>query len=618
MPSNAIMVSTASSSYLYDVFVSFRGEDTRNNFTAFLFEALRKNGIDAFKDDADLKKGESIAPELLQAIQASRIFIIVFSKDYSSSTWCLRELLQICNCIATSSRHVLPIFYDVHPSEVRKQSGYFEKAFAEHEERFREDKEKMEEVQRWKDALTQVANLSGWDIQNESQPAMIQQIVERIKNIIGPKFLSLPNDNLVGMQSRVEALTKLLRLDLVDEVRVVGISGMPGIGKSTVARALYENIANRYDYIRYIDDVSQIYRHSGQLGVQKRLLCLSSNEKDLEICNVSEGTCLVWNRLHNARALVIFDNVDQMEQLQIFSGNRDSMLRECLGGGSRIIIISNDEQILKTHGVDNVYQVQPLGSKDAYELFCKKAFRGIEIIARDYYEKVMRDVLSYAEGHPLAIQVLGSSMHSKSIAQWESTLAKLREHNNKDIMKVLRLGFDELDDTNKEIFLDIACFFNHKEVQKVTEILDFRGFHPECGLQDLADKSLITIKCIVKEKSPNQPSYWSRLWEYKDLQKIMSNNMAADNLEAIVLESHGITNSPIAVNADIISKMSHLKLLVINHFKTFGSLDYLSNELGYLTLNRYPYESLPSIAESSNYGKAQRSSNGGKPLYFEE
>ncbi|RDX86047.1 Toll/interleukin-1 receptor-like protein, partial [Mucuna pruriens] len=145
MSSNAIILSTASSSYLYDVFLSFRGEDTRNNFTAFLFQALRRNGIDAFKDDAHLKEGEFIAPELLQAIQASRIFIVVFSKDYASSTWCLRELLQICNCIRTSSRHVLPIFYDVHPSEVRKQSGYFEKAFVQHKERFREDKEKMEE-----------------------------------------------------------------------------------------------------------------------------------------------------------------------------------------------------------------------------------------------------------------------------------------------------------------------------------------------------------------------------------------------------------------------------------------------------------------------------------------
>ena len=111
----------------YDVFVSFRGEDSHNNSTGFLFEALRKKGIDAFRDDAGLNKGESIAPKLLQAIEGSRLFVVVFSKNYASSTWCLRELAHICNCIEISPRHVLPIFYDVGPSKVRKQSGSYEK-----------------------------------------------------------------------------------------------------------------------------------------------------------------------------------------------------------------------------------------------------------------------------------------------------------------------------------------------------------------------------------------------------------------------------------------------------------------------------------------------------------
>lgn len=111
----------------YDVFVSFRGEDSHNNSTGFLFEALRKKGIDVFRDDVSLNKGKSIAPKLLQAIEGSRLFIVVFSKNYASSTWCLRELAHICNCIEISPRHVLPIFYDVGPSEVRKQSGSYEK-----------------------------------------------------------------------------------------------------------------------------------------------------------------------------------------------------------------------------------------------------------------------------------------------------------------------------------------------------------------------------------------------------------------------------------------------------------------------------------------------------------
>ncbi|ESW06519.1 hypothetical protein PHAVU_010G054800 [Phaseolus vulgaris] len=177
MASNAIIQYTSSSSslptHIYDVFVSFRGEDTRNTFTDFLFHSLRTKGINVFKDDEDLKKGESIAPELLQAIQVSRLFIVVFSENYASSTWCLRELAEICNCCETSPSVIIPIFYDVDPSVVRKQSGRYEKAFAEHEKRFGEDEVKMEEVQRWRQALTQVANISGWDIRNNEVMRMM-------------------------------------------------------------------------------------------------------------------------------------------------------------------------------------------------------------------------------------------------------------------------------------------------------------------------------------------------------------------------------------------------------------------------------------------------------------
>jgi hypothetical protein len=148
----------------YDVFVSFRGEDTRNNFTDHLFGAFHRKCIVAFKDDTKLKKGEHISSELLKAIEGSQILIVIFSRNYASSTWCLQELAKVADCLEVQGQTVLPVFYDVSPSEVRKQSGDFEKAFMEHEERF---KENLEEVQRWRRALTQVANLSGWDVKDK-------------------------------------------------------------------------------------------------------------------------------------------------------------------------------------------------------------------------------------------------------------------------------------------------------------------------------------------------------------------------------------------------------------------------------------------------------------------
>jgi len=169
---NSIIQSSSSPSSLvisprtnyYDVFVSFRGKDTRYNFSDHLFAAFQRKGIFAFKDDIKLKKGESIEPELLRAIQDSQIFVVVFSKNYASSTWCLRELESIFECSQLSGKHVLPVFYDVDPSEVRYQNGTYGEALAKHEKRFQRDTKML---QRWRTALTQVANLSGWDLRDK-------------------------------------------------------------------------------------------------------------------------------------------------------------------------------------------------------------------------------------------------------------------------------------------------------------------------------------------------------------------------------------------------------------------------------------------------------------------
>jgi hypothetical protein len=148
----------------YDVFVSFRGQDTRNNFANHLFAALQRKGVVAFRDDTKLKKGDSIAPELHHAIEASQVFLVVFSKNYASSTWCLGELEYILHCSQVSGRRVLPVFYDVDPSEVRHQKGSYGEALAKHEVRFQHESEM---VQRWREALTQVANLCGWDMHHK-------------------------------------------------------------------------------------------------------------------------------------------------------------------------------------------------------------------------------------------------------------------------------------------------------------------------------------------------------------------------------------------------------------------------------------------------------------------
>ncbi|KAF3956265.1 hypothetical protein CMV_018596 [Castanea mollissima] len=160
----------------YDVFLSFRGEDTRNGFTSNLNGILRHNGINTFMDD-ELQRGNRISTEILEAIESSKISIIVFSKNYATSTWCLDELVKILEC-KKNGQVVFPVFYKVDPSKVRSQKGKFGEVLAKHEENFKYDTNK---VQRWRAALNEASNLSGWHYKNDRpQFRLIQEIFEEI------------------------------------------------------------------------------------------------------------------------------------------------------------------------------------------------------------------------------------------------------------------------------------------------------------------------------------------------------------------------------------------------------------------------------------------------------
>ncbi|XP_030965789.1 F-box protein PP2-B1-like isoform X4 [Quercus lobata] len=182
---------------VYDVFLSFRGDDTCFRFTDHLYHALVDKEIITFRDDKELKMGEPISLELLEAIEKSRIAIIIFSENYASSTWCLEELAKIFECRDRGILRVLPIFYHVEPADVRDQKNTFAEAFAKHEKRFEENPKK---VQKWRAALTNVANLSGERLKDGVHEAnFIRSIVQWIYSKLREKLSNNIEDDLVGI-----------------------------------------------------------------------------------------------------------------------------------------------------------------------------------------------------------------------------------------------------------------------------------------------------------------------------------------------------------------------------------------------------------------------------------
>ncbi|KAL3739682.1 hypothetical protein ACJRO7_021013 [Eucalyptus globulus] len=157
------MASSLKSERIYHVFLSFRGEDVRNNFLGHLYKALDQKGIYTYVDSEELRKGEQIVPALMKAIEESHIAIIVFSKDYASSSWCLEEVARIMDCKEDRNLLVFPLFYKVEPKEVRTPREKYKEAMLKHESKFGTD---SKEVKRWKKALFDAGSLFGWHLKD--------------------------------------------------------------------------------------------------------------------------------------------------------------------------------------------------------------------------------------------------------------------------------------------------------------------------------------------------------------------------------------------------------------------------------------------------------------------
>ncbi|GKA46280.1 TMV resistance protein N-like protein isoform X1 [Tanacetum coccineum] len=567
--------------WTYDVFISFFGEDTRKNFVDHLYAALNQAGIYTFKDNEKLHKGKSISQELMKAIEGSMVGVVVFSKNYANSCWCLEELDKIIECQDSRGQRVLPVFYDVEPSYVRGQGGSFHTALQQHEMNF---KDNMEKVKRWRDTLAIAANLSGWDISrtaNGHEAVCIKQIVQHILSYT--KFR--PAENLIGMESRIQ---KFEGSSFLDDVR--------------------ENGSN----------------NKGLKSLQEKLLSEILAEKGLNVKDCDDGISQIQRRLGYKKVLVVLDDVDNLKQLEFLAASL-----EWFGPGSRIIITTRDEHLLSY--AHEKYVPELLEEAEAVKLFSRYAFN--TAIPPKMYEKLSGDIVNHTGHLPLALKVLGSHFYGRNLDFWQSALNVLAKIPHKEISEILKLSYDGLNIHEKKIFLDIACFFKGRERRHVTRILDSFGFEAVSGITILIEKSLVTIsngnlhmhdliqemgRCIARNQ--NTMVLIPEEFDYQ----VASTFTILETIEAIVEIDDEYEDFLFHTrmfrwcSPKVFKQMKRLRLLrVMGHF-TASEPIYFPQELIWLCWSSYPFRSLRITRHMTNLVGLEVESSRIKQLQIEK
>ncbi|XP_050257780.1 disease resistance protein RPV1-like [Quercus robur] len=357
--------SSSTSGRLHDVYISVQHEDPRKYITDMIDKSLITRGVPTFKDNKQLRrrqKGTEVGKELQDAIGMSRISIVLFSKEYVSSSWCLEELALILGCRKKWGLIVLPIFFDVDPSDIRKQRGSAAKVVGI-------QRPGSFWRRRWTAALTEAANLCGWDhrASDRIESMLVGRVVEDIIN------KRIPTNLIISIYPlRYDICHEYLKLFLQvgsKDVIIVGICGPRRMGKTAIAKAIYNQIFYTFEGSSFLSDVAQNSKQpNGLVYLQEKLLSDILSERDIAIANCTRGMDIIKEKLCFKRVLIVLDDVDDLEQLYALIGSRN-----WFGVGSKIIITTKKVHLLNALGVDQILLAQgrplPPNIEDIWEKY---------------------------------------------------------------------------------------------------------------------------------------------------------------------------------------------------------------------------------------------------------
>ncbi|CAN1730847.1 Disease resistance protein L6 [Linum perenne] len=553
----------------YEVFLSFRGSDVRQTFADCLHSCLVRSKIRTFRDEEKLRKGENIGASLIQAITESKIYIPILTQNYASSKWCLQELAKMVDCWKTGGgkeQHIiLPVFYFVDPRDVRHHdSGPYKEAFEQHCL-----KHDPQTVLEWKEALQEVGQMKGWHVtESDGQGAVIDKIFAEVESHLRASY-ALVTDELVGIDFHVEEVMRLLSLDSHSaSEKIVGIHGMGGLGKTTLAKAVYNKVSMQFDHCCFLENIREtLSKNDGELTLQNRIISeiLPSDSKPAR--DVSDGIRIIRERVRRYRLLIVLDDVDERFQFQNIFGKLGDFSMD-----SRFLITTRDARVLELLQECKVYATEGMSYDHALKLFSKHAL-GTDCPSEGY-ASLSEEFVKVAAGLPLALKVIGSLLFHTDKGYWEAKLTELKKIPPAKVQERLKISYDELTHNEKQVFLDVACLFVGVNKDAPIYMWSDCDFYPASTVRTLVQRSLIRInekdqfwmhdhvrdlgRAIVCEENNQNPYKRSRIWSNRDAINMLKSREGTDCVEVLRVDMKG---------EDFV--------LTVKEFKQFSRLRYL-------------------------------------------
>nr|XP_009758997.1 PREDICTED: TMV resistance protein N-like [Nicotiana sylvestris] len=528
--------SSTSSHFSYEVFLSFRGEDTRKTFTGHLYSKLDNVGVKTFIDDEELRKGDVISRELEKAIEESRISIIVFSRNYASSSWCLNELVKILECKEKLKQMVLPIFYDVDPSEVRKQTGLFGEALVKHKER----SIGAQMVEKWRAALTEAANLSGWHLQNVADGYIfLIQLYNFICYLFNCDVRSEAEEfGLVKLQE------KLLQQVLKNKDIKVG-SVAQGINLIK-ARLESKKVLIVLDDVDHKNQLESLTRERSWFG-SGSLIITTTRDKRL-LCRFGEKERYEAELLNDNEAMLLFcwHAFDSHFPPEDYVNLARDIIR--YSGRLPLALVTLGSHLQGSSIEEWGYEFEKLRSIPHCDIqkILKISFDGLD----DETQTVFLDIACAFHGfneHEVTEMVNACGFHAKSA---------------------------------------IATLIQKHLLQRSLNILEMHDLVRDMGRE------------VVRMESARDPGKRSRLFIPQEVRYVLQGNKGSKKVELLKVDPREFKGVNLSTKA--FKKMKTLRVLIMDELHISGDFELLSKELRWLSWKKCPLKCIPSNFPAEN------------------